>query len=309
MLSWQNWSKNRIENLKYNKPGKSDLSISEISFGCMSLGTDHEENKKLLLTAIDKGINYFDTADIYQNGFNEVTVGNALKNVRSKVFIASKVGNQPRKDGGLDWNPSKKHILSSIDESLKRLQTDYLDLYQLHGGTIDDPFDETIETFETLVSAGKIRNYGISSIRPNVIREYIKRSSIISVMMQYSLLDRRPEEECLGLLKDHSIGVLARGSLAGGLLINKPAKDYLTLTKEAVANIASVVKEVSTNRRDETATALEYVLHHPAITSAVVGFRTVEQLNKATTHRVALTSQEYDTLFQSTPAIRYESHR
>jgi aryl-alcohol dehydrogenase-like predicted oxidoreductase len=296
--------------LKYNTLGKSALSISEISFGCMSLGYDHNENKRLLHTAIDKGINYFDTADIYQNGFNEVTVGNALKSARDKVLIASKVGNQPRKDGnGWDWNPSKKYILSSIDESLTRLQTDYLDLYQLHGGTIEDPIDETIEAFETLVTQGKIRYYGISSIRPNVIREYVKRSNIVSVMMQYSLLDRRPEEECLGLLKDHSIGVICRGSLASGLLINKPTKEYLTLGKDIVAKAASTVKEMSTNRRDETATALEYVLHHCAITSAAVGIRTMEQLEKATASRDELTAKEFDTLANSVPAIRYESHR
>ncbi len=186
--------------MKYKQLGRSDLSISEVSFGCMSLGTDHQENQRLLSSAIDRGINFFDTADIYQNGFNEVTVGNALKSVRSKVHIASKVGNQLRSDGnGWDWNPTKKYILTCIDETLKRLQTDYLDLYQLHGGTMDDPIDETIEAFELLVTQGKIRFYGISSIRPNVIREYVKRSSISSVMMQYSLLDRRPEEECLEL--------------------------------------------------------------------------------------------------------------
>src|SRR6202034_3432729 len=96
--------------------------------------------------------------------------------------------------------------------------TDYIDLYQLHGGTIDDPIDETIEAFELLQQQGKIRYYGISSIRPNVISEYVQRSNIISVMMQYSLLDRRPEESCLQLLQQNNIGVLARGSVAGGLL-------------------------------------------------------------------------------------------
>lgn len=296
--------------MKYNTLGKSDLSVSEISFGCMSLGTEHEENKKLLLSAVDKGINYFDTADIYQNGFNEVTVGNALKSIRNKVYIASKVGNQIRKDGnGLDWNPSKKHIFSSIDQSLKRLQTDYLDLYQLHGGTIEDPIDETIEAFETLVTQGKIRYYGISSIRPNVIREYVKRSSVVSVMMQYSLLDRRPEEECLDLLHDHSIGVLARGTLASGLLIDKSPKEYLTLGKENVSQAAQKVKEMSTHRRDETSIALDFVLYHKAITSAVVGIRTTDQLQRATIHRAALTEKEFDTLSAFVAPIRYESHR
>ncbi len=94
--------------------------------------------------------------------------------------------------------------------SLKRLNTDRIDVYQLHGGTIEDPIEETISAFEQLVQQGKIRYYGISSIRPNVIREYVLRSNIVSVMMQYSLLDRRPEEECLPLLAQKDIGVLAR---------------------------------------------------------------------------------------------------
>src|SRR4030095_2949702 len=147
----------------------------------------------------------------YNHGLNEVAVGKALASRRRDVIIATKVVNQWRKDGsGWDWNPRKDYILSCADNSLKRLQTDYIDLFQLHGGTIEDNIDETIDAFESLVKAGKIRYYGISSIRPNVIREYVKRSNIVSVMMQYSLLDRRPEEECLQLLHDNHIGVLAR---------------------------------------------------------------------------------------------------
>lgn len=178
--------------MKYHTPRKSTLSVSEVVFGCMSLGTDDTANAALIHEAIDAGINCFDTANIYQDGFNEQTLGKALKEKRSKVIIATKVGNQRRADGrGPDWNPRKEHILSEVEESLNRLQTDYIDLYQLHGGTIEDPIDETIEAFETLKQQGKIRFYGISSIRPNVIREYVQRSGIVSVMMQYSLLDRR----------------------------------------------------------------------------------------------------------------------
>src|SRR4029079_841005 len=125
--------------------------------------------------------------------------------------------NQWKNDGdGWTWNPRKEYILTAIDQSLKRLHTNYIDLYQLHGGTIDDPIDETIEAFELLKKQGKILHYGISSIRPNVIREYVKRSAIVSVMMQYSLADRRPEEAILDLLKQNNISVLARGVLAQG---------------------------------------------------------------------------------------------
>ena len=145
----------------------------------MSLGENDEANSRLLNEAFDKGINFFDTADLYQKGFNETTVGKALKEKRKEVIIATKVGNQWREDGsGWDWNPNKAYIFSAVEKSLQRLQSDYIDLYQLHGGTIDDPIDETIEAFELLKQQGKIRYYGISSIRPNVIREWIKRSNI-----------------------------------------------------------------------------------------------------------------------------------
>ena len=122
---------------------------------------------------------------------------------------------------GWSWDPSKSYIKEAVKQSLKRLGTDYIDLYQLHGGTIEDPIDETIEAFEELKAEGYIRYYGISSIRPNVIREYVKKSNIVSVMMQYSILDRRPEEEALPLLHEHGISVVTRGPLAKGLLSDK----------------------------------------------------------------------------------------
>src|SRR3954471_12962537 len=156
--------------MNYKQLATSDLKISTISFGCMSLKNDQDENERILHRAVDYGINYFDTADLYDKGMNETGVGKALKSKRDKLILATKVGNQWRADGsGWDWNPRKEYILTSVEGSLERLQTDRIDLYQLHGGTLDDNIDETIEAFELLVQQGKIRYYGISSIRPNVI--------------------------------------------------------------------------------------------------------------------------------------------
>ncbi|WP_232825965.1 aldo/keto reductase [Chitinophaga alhagiae] len=296
--------------MNYQVLGRSDLKISEVSFGCMSLGMDDAENEKLLHRAIALGINYFDTADLYDKGFNESSVGKALRGKRKDVVIATKAGNQWRADGsGWDWNPRKDYILACAEASLKRLGTDYIDLYQLHGGTIDDPIDETISAFEQLKEQGKIRYYGISSIRPNVIREYVKRSNIVSVMMQYSLLDRRPEVSCLPLLQQHGISVLARGSVAKGLLINKPAEPYLSYSEEEVQRAKDAVAAISGQQRSMAQTALKYVLMHPVVASAVLGIRTMEQLEEAAAEAPRLNEAEYEQLTAAVPIQDYELHR
>jgi len=298
--------------MEYVQLGKSDLRISRIGFGCMSLGNEDAENETTLHQALDLGINFFDTADLYAKGMNERSVGKALKQYRDKVYIATKVGNQWRADGsGWDWNPRKAYILAEVEASLQRLQTDYIDLYQLHGGTIDDPIDETIEAFELLKQQGKIRYYGISSIRPNVIREYLQRSNIVSVMMQYSLLDRRPEETCLSLLLENNIGVLARGAVAQGLLVNKPPKAYLNYSSQAVEQAASAVHAISNNQRTTAQTAIRFVLQHPAITSAVAGIRTMQQLEEAVNaiKSPVLTLQEMAQLQEAVVVNKYEQHR
>ncbi len=261
--------------MKYQFLGNSELKISEVSFGCMSLGKDHSQNELLLRKAFEAGINFFDTADLYDKGWNEESIGKALAPIRDQVIIATKVGNQWRENGsGWDWNPRKEYILKAVEESLRRLQTDYIDLYQLHGGTIDDPVDESIEAFELLKQQGKIREYGISSIRPNVIRIWIEKSNMVSVMMQYSLLDRRPEEECLDVLHQNNISVITRGSLAKGMLLNKPATDYLRYSKEEVEQLQQEIHKT----RSPVSASLQFVLQHPVVASAVVGIRTEEQL-------------------------------
>lgn len=291
---------------------RTGLHISRIGFGCMSLGTDIGQVEKMIDRAVDLGINYFDTSDLYDKGLNEELVGRALKGVRKEVVLATKVGNQWRADGsGWDWNPRKEYILSAVEGSLRRLQTEHIDIYQLHGGTLQDPIDETIEAFEQLVEQGKIRYYGISSIRPNVIREWVARSGMVSVMTQYSLLDRRPEEETLGLLEEFDIGVLARGSVAQGLLVNKPPKAYLDYSEEEVRAAAAAVKACSWEERSPAQTAIRYVLSHPALTSAVVGMRTIQQLEEAvdTVATPELTDVELERLRSAVPPNQYAEHR
>ena len=297
--------------MKYSVVGSSTIKVSKIGFGCMSLPPDEKTAIPVLQKAIDLGINYLDTADIYNDGVNETIIGKAIKGKRDKIIVASKAGNVRRADGGLDWNPTKKHILDCIEKSLRRLDVDFIDLYQLHGGTINDNIDESIEAFELLKQQGKIRYYGISSIRPNVIREYIKRSSIVSVMTQYSLLDRRPEEETLDALHRNNIAVMVRGCVAQGLLINKSPKPYLDYSADEVAKMAASVQKISGEERSATQTAIKYVLQNEAVTSAVVGMRTLQQVEEAVNAMNSrdLTSEEMNMLKQTLEPKKYKEHR
>lgn len=306
--------------MQKRRVGTSDLQVSEISFGTMSIGTDQQHGIRLLHEAQDLGINYFDTADLYDQGKNEEIVGKAFKGRRDKIILASKVGNRLDPGGeSWHWDASKEYIVSQIKESLRRLQTDYLDLYQLHGGTMEDNIDETIDAFETLKKEGLIRYYGISSIRPNVIREYVKRSNIVSVMMQYSLLDRRPEEQVLDLLADNDISVFARGSVAKGMLSDKAsekvkqkgADGYLTHSyEELLAACEKIGVLAEQEHTSATALAVRYVLQHPALASAVMGASSSEQVKQnAALSTERLLDATYEKLQQFTQQITYSSHR
>ncbi len=266
--------------MEYRQLGTSKLKASVIGLGCMSL-QDEASTNAIIHTALNYGINFFDTADLYQKGQNEVMVGKALKAHRKEVLIATKVGNQWRADGsGWDWNPRKSYIKSAVHDSLRRLQTDYIDLYQLHGGTIDDPIDEAIEAFEELQQEGLIRYYGISSIRHNVIDAYIRKSNITTNMMQYSLLDRRPEEWVLDALADAHISVVVRGALAKGLLASKPAAAYLNHDKSEVEAIQRKLADLAKAPILPAHLALRFALDHPAVGTIALGASRKEQLEE-----------------------------
>lgn len=141
--------------MKKRELGKSGLYVSELSLGTMSLPNNAIEAQKIIETAIHAGINFFDTANIYDGSQNEKLVGKTLKEHREHVILATKVGNKLNTDGeGWTWNPTKVHIMEEVKHSLHRLGTDYIDLYQLHGGTMEDNVDETIDAFESLKKKG-----------------------------------------------------------------------------------------------------------------------------------------------------------
>ncbi|EJE02047.1 1-deoxyxylulose-5-phosphate synthase [Staphylococcus epidermidis] len=265
---------------------KSGIEISELGLGCMSLGTDYKKAQPIIESAIDNGITYFDTADIYDQGVNEEIVGQALKKHQNRddIVIGTKVGNRLTDDGHMTWDPSKKHIKESVKGSLKRLGLNHLDLYQLHGGTIDDPLDETISAFDELKQEGYIRAYGISSIRPNVIDYYLKNSQIETLMSQFNLIDNRPES-LINDVHDKQVKILARGPVFKGLLTSKSVdvidekfkNGVLDYTQDELGSTIASIKELESNL---TALSFKYLTSHDAMGSIIVGASSVEQLEE-----------------------------
>ncbi len=303
--------------MKHRRLGNSDLYVSEVGYGCMSIGRDEAHAIRLIHTALASGVNFLDTADLYDQGLNEQLVGKAISDRRSDVILATKVGNRfiPGKPGWL-WEPSKSYIKASVKESLQRLRTDYIDLYQLHGGTMDDPMDEIIEAFEELKQEGVVRYYGMSSIRPNVIREYIKRSNMVSVMMQYSIIDRRPEENVLAFLEDHGVSVIARGVVSHGTLAGKLRReDYDGFLDYSVGELARIADLMNKLRDDVyhtgTGIALRYPLASPVVASVIPGSRDIHQVreNALAGDMPNLSAEQMQRIRSLSKPIRYKSNR
>lgn len=267
--------------MKKRKLGTSELFISEISLGGMSLSTDKEQAATIVDMALDAGINYMDTADLYDLGANEEIIGAALGKRRQEIILATKVGNRWTEGvEGWQWDASPSYIKQALHASLKRLGTDYIDVYQLHGGTIEDDWDGIIDTFEGLKKEGLIREYGISSIRPNVLQRFLPASSAKSVMMQYSALDRRPEE-WFDFIANEGASVVTRGTVAKGLLTNswqqrlQRVNGFNTYSSE---ELTTTLTNLASQYNDLHALALAFNLKESAIASTVIGASSQEQL-------------------------------
>lgn len=294
--------------MKKRQLGTSELFISEISLGGMSLSTDKTQAAAIVDMALDAGINYIDTADLYDYGANEEIIGATLGKRRHDVILATKVGNRWAEGvDGWHWDASPSYIKEAVHASLRRLGTDYIDVYQLHGGTIEDDWDEIIDTFEGLKKEGLIREYGISSIRPNVLQRFLPASSARSVMMQYSALDRRPEE-WFNFIAKQGASVVTRGTVAKGLLTNswqqrlQHVNGFNTYTAE---ELTTTLTDLALHYNNLHALAIAFNLKEPTIASTVIGASSQQQLaqtlasyekiNSITDFKVAneLTKNEY----------------
>ncbi|MEG0259599.1 MAG: aldo/keto reductase [Lysinibacillus sp.] len=299
--------------MKKRQLGNSELFVSEISLGGMSLSTNKEAAAEIIDVALHAGINYFDTADLYDFGMNEEILGAHLKAHRNDIILATKVGNRFEKGvDGWQWDASPSYIKEAVRASLKRLGTDYIDVYQLHGGTIEDDWDGIIETFEDLQKEGLIRAYGISSIRPNVLKRFLPASNAKSTMMQYSALDRR-SEEWFEFVASEGASVVTRGTVAKGLLTNNWEKrlhtknSYNTYTAE---ELHTTLAQLVAHYGDLHALALAFNLQESAIASTVIGASSRKQLEETLhAYEKAAAITDFEVAKKLTKYEQYTAHR
>jgi aryl-alcohol dehydrogenase-like predicted oxidoreductase len=212
----------------YRNLGSSGLKVSAIGLGTNQFGgkVDFQEAAEIIAAALDVGINLIDTANSYQSGRSEEAIGRALQGSRQKALIATKVRNQVG-EGPNDMGASRKHILHAVEDSLHRLKTDYIDLYQIHRWDPDTPLLETMRTLDDLVRAGKVRYIGASNFDAwqltwaNALSEREGLTSFVSIQPHYHMLERGIQAELLPACQYFGIGVLPYFPLAGGFLTGK----------------------------------------------------------------------------------------
>jgi aryl-alcohol dehydrogenase-like predicted oxidoreductase len=214
--------------MEYRNLGKSGLKVSEIGLGSLEFGRrlNEQESNSIIAHALDLGINFIDTADVYNNGRSEEFIGKAIKGKRSKVIIASKFGIATG-DNPNDYGGSRAHIMNAVDNSLKRLTSDYLDLYYIHWPDPTTPIEETLRTLDILVRSGKVRYIACSNFAAWQLCEaqWISRvnsfESFVGVQTRYNLLDRSIESEIVPCCQRYGVGIIPWSPLAEGFLTGK----------------------------------------------------------------------------------------
>lgn len=286
--------------MEYIRFGVTGMKVSRICLGCMSYGRpsesrpwmlDEETSRPFIQRALELGINFFDTANVYGTGASEEVLGQALRDFadRDQVVIATKVyfemGDRPNQRG-----LSRKHILSAIDASLKRLRTDYVDLYQIHRWDYDTPIEETLEALNDVVRAGKARYIGASAMYAWQFTKALYTADLhgwtrfVSMQPHYNLIYREEEREMLPLCQDQNIAVIPYSPLAKGLLARRPNKERNETVRaqtdtvgrrqynEEDQSISQRVYEVAEKRGLPMAQiALAWMLAKPVITAPIVG--------------------------------------
>jgi aryl-alcohol dehydrogenase-like predicted oxidoreductase len=297
--------------MKYATLGNTGLLVSRLCFGTMTFGDGRGLFKaigavgqagadELVKASIDGGINFFDTADVYTEGESEKILGQSLKNLniaRKDVVIATKVYGRVG-PGRNDIGASRGHILDGVEASLRRLQTDHIDLYQIHANDAVTPVDETIRALDTVVQQGKVRYIGCSNwqawkiAKALGISEFRNLARFDTLQAYYSLAGRDLEREIVPLLESEKVGLLVWSPLAGGLLSGKfsrtnqkPADsrrtdfDFPVVDKERTWKILDVMAPIAKAHECSPARlALAWLLAKPVVTSVIIGAKRLEQL-------------------------------
>lgn len=287
--------------MEYSRLGNSGLKVSEICLGTMTFGhgTDEAESERMVHLALDTGVNFFDTANSYGEGRSEVLLGRALKGRRRDAIIATKFFN-PMGTGPNDSGMSRVHIMQAIDDSLKRLQMDYVDIYYIHHVDTQTPLDEMLRALDDLVRQGKVRYTACSNYQAWRLSEALWISDMhdlarfVCYQPIYNLVVRDIEQELVPLCKNKGLGVVVWSPLAGGFLSGKykpgermqqgsrseegwafPQRYFASNADETLQILLDVSEIVE---HSPAQVALRWVLEKESITSVIVGARSIEHL-------------------------------
>ena len=290
--------------MRVKRMGRTGLKVSELCLGCMTFGgqCDEQASFAIMDRAVEAGCNFFDTANVYTEGRSEQIVGKWLKGRRDSIVLATKVrgpvGKGPN-EGGL----SRKHIMQAVEDSLRRFQTDYIDLYQVHSVDPETPLEETLRALDDLVRQGKVRYLGCSNFAAWQLCKALWVSDVRDlarfdcVQPRYNLIHRGIERELLPLCAEEGIGVIAYNPLAGGFLSGKyrqgqapPSNTRFALRDLYVqrywhdrefAAVERLKAIAAAHDNSLVPFAVAWVIHNPAVTSAIVGATSVAQLQES----------------------------
>ncbi len=295
--------------MKYKLLGTTGIKVSELCLGTMTFGgkgywtaigqLPQQAVDEIMKQSIDAGINFIDTANVYSEGLAEELTGKAIRNLglkRDDLVIATKVRGKMG-EGVNEIGLSRKHIMQQVDESLKRLDIDYIDLYQIHGYDALTPVEETIRVMDDLVKSGKVRYIGCSNItawqlmKALSFSRYNNLAKFVSLQAYYTIAGRDLERELIPLLNDQKVGLMVWSPLAGGFLSGKYSRnknpedarrisfDFPPIDKEKAFDIIDVIEPIAKSKNVSVAQiALAWLLHQPAVTSVIIGAKNTDQL-------------------------------
>jgi aryl-alcohol dehydrogenase-like predicted oxidoreductase len=317
--------------MKYRLLGNTGLKVSELCLGTMTFGgkgyfkaigsLQQDIVDDIVKTSFDAGINFIDTANVYSEGMSEELTGQAIHNLglsRHELVLATKVRGKMG-EGPNDSGLSRKHIMEQVDLSLKRLKTDYIDLYQIHSYDPLTPLEETLQTLDDLVRAGKVRYIGASNMAAWQLMKaldystYNRVAKFVSLQAYYTIGGRDLERELIPLLNDQKVGLMVWSPLAGGLLSGKYDRneenkeggrranfDFPPVNRDRVFDIIEVLKPMAQEKGSSVAQlSLAWLLHQPSVSSVIIGANKIEQLHdNLQAVDVKLTAEELQQLDQ-----------